>query len=106
MAVKPEGDLGIAAEVQRLRRHVGRLHGDLAGIAKEAGDIAHSSVAVAKEGGRQALDAVKVKREQVGASARGLMSDHPAAIVGISVGVGILIGLLGPAIMRSRKGMA
>jgi ElaB/YqjD/DUF883 family membrane-anchored ribosome-binding protein len=103
MAAKSESDLRLAADVQRLGWRVGKLHGDLAGIAKEAGNIAHSSVAAAKDGGRQALEAVKAKGRRANASSRELMADHPAAIVGLSMGVGILIGLLGPAIMRSRR---
>ena len=100
---KTGNDRGFKSDVQRLGQYVGQLHDDLAGIAKGAGDVAQSSVAAVKEGGKNTLEAAKEKSEQATASLRDRMADHPGATLGIAVGLGILIGLVGPAIVRSRR---
>jgi len=96
-------DHGLKGDVQRLGQYVGQLHDDLAGIAKGAGDVAQSGVAAALEGGKGALEAAKGKSEQATATLRDRIAKHPGATLGIAVGAGILIGLLGPAIVRSRS---
>jgi ElaB/YqjD/DUF883 family membrane-anchored ribosome-binding protein len=91
------------SDVERLGRHVGQLQDDLGGIAKGAREAAESGLAAAKEGGRNTFEAAKEKGELATASLRGRIANHPGAAVGIAVGVGILIGLLGPAIVRSGR---
>ena len=95
-------DQGFRSDVQRLGQYVGQLHDDLAGIAKGAGEVAQSGVAAVKQGGKSTLEAAKGKSELAAASLRDRIAKHPGATLGIAVGVGILIGLVGPAIVRSR----
>jgi len=99
----PGSDRGLKGDVQRLGQYVGQLHDDLAGIARGAGEVAQSGVAAALEGGKNALEAAKGKGEQATASLGARMARHPGATLGIAVGVGILIGLVAPAIVRSRR---
>ncbi len=94
---------GFKSDVQRLGRYVGQLHDDLSGIAKTAGEAAQSGVAAVKEGGKNAAGAAKAKGERATESFRDSVGRHPEAALGIAVGVGILIGLVGPAIVRSRR---
>jgi len=89
-------------EVRQLKRHVGRLHDDLAGIAEGAGKAAESGVAAVKEGGRERLAAAKDRSEEVAGTLRGRVVDHLGASLGIALGVGVLIGIVGPAILRSK----
>jgi hypothetical protein len=96
-------DHGFEGNVKRLGKYVGQLHDDLAGVAREMGGVAQSGMAAAKEDGRTALDAAKRKRDRASASLRGSIARHPGASLGIAVGVGILLGLVGSAIIRSRR---
>jgi ElaB/YqjD/DUF883 family membrane-anchored ribosome-binding protein len=94
---------GFKGDVQRLGRSVGQLHDDLSGIARTAGEAAQSGVAAVKAGGRNAAGVAKAKGEEATASFRDSVGRHPGAALGIAIGVGILIGLVGPAILRSRR---
>jgi ElaB/YqjD/DUF883 family membrane-anchored ribosome-binding protein len=96
-------DQGFQSDVQRLGQYVGQLHDDLAGIAKGVSDVAQSGVAAVKEGGRDTIDAVKEKGVQAKATLLDHVACHPGASLGIAVGAGILIGLMGPAILRSAR---
>ena len=94
---------GFKSDVQRLGQHIGQLHDDLAGIAKSAGEAAQSGVVATKENGENIIEAAKDKGGRAAESLRDRIAGHPGASLGIAVGVGILIGLVGPAIVRSRK---
>jgi ElaB/YqjD/DUF883 family membrane-anchored ribosome-binding protein len=96
-------DHGFGRDVQHLGKYVGQLHDDLAGIAKSAGDAAQSGVAAVKEGAQNTSEAAKRRGELAVASLRDGISKHPGATLGIAVGVGVLIGLVGPALLRSRR---
>jgi ElaB/YqjD/DUF883 family membrane-anchored ribosome-binding protein len=96
-------DHGLQGDVQRLGQHVGQLHEDLARIAKGAGEVAHSGVAAAKQSGKNTFETAKDKSALAAASLRNSISSHPGTALGIAVGVGILIGLVAPAIARSRR---
>lgn len=96
-------DHGFQGDVHRLGQYVGQLHDDLAGIAKSAGDAAHSGVAAIKEGGHSALEAARDKGEADAASLRGYVVNHPGTTLGLAVGAGFLVGLVGPAIARSMR---
>ena len=96
-------DHGVNSDMQRLGQYVGQLHDDLAGIAKEAGEVAQAGVAAAKEIGESAIEAARSKTDLATASLRGRIRRHPGAAVGIAIGVGILIGLVGPAVARSKR---
>ena len=100
---KAGAEQGFKSDVQQLGQYVGQLHDDLAGIAKGAGEVAQSGVAAVKEGGKTTLQAMKGKSEQATASLRGRVVKHPAATLGIAVGVGILIGMVGSAIVNSKR---
>lgn len=89
-------------EVRQLRRHVGQLHDDLAGIARGAGKAAESGVAAVKEGGRERIAAAKDRSEEAAGSLRVRIGNHLGASLGIALGVGVLIGIVGPAILRSK----
>jgi ElaB/YqjD/DUF883 family membrane-anchored ribosome-binding protein len=94
---------GFNRDVRRLGRYVGQLHDDLAGIAKGTGEAAQSGVAAAREGGKRALEDTKRKGEEAAASLRHRMADHPGATLGIAVGFGVLIGLVGSAMIHSKR---
>ena len=83
-------------DVARLGRSVGRLHDDLDGVVKGAGEVAQSGLVAAKERGRTTLGVARV-------SVRRRIAQHPGATVGIALGLGLIIGLVGPAIIRSRR---
>lgn len=96
-------DHGLQGDVQRLGQHVGQLREDLARIAKGAGEAAHSGVAAARESGKNTLETAKRKTDAAAESFRDGVSNHPGTALGIAVGVGFLIGLVAPAIIRSRR---
>lgn len=98
-----DGDQSFRSDVRRLGRHVEQLHDDLSGIAMDAGEAAHSGAAALERSGKSAVRFVGEKGGAAAATLRGRMASHPAATVGIAVGVGILIGLAGPAIVRARR---
>ena len=95
-------DQGFKKDVQRLGRYVGQLHEDLSGIARGASEAAHSGLAEVREEGKNALDAAQAKGKRATANLRSQMEDHPGTTLGIAVGLGILLGLAGTAIVRSR----
>jgi ElaB/YqjD/DUF883 family membrane-anchored ribosome-binding protein len=94
---------GFQNDVQRLGQYVGQLNNDLAGIAKGAGEVVHSGVAAAREEGRSTIEAAKRRSGQATASLRDLTVNHPGTTLGIAVGLGVLIGLVGPAIFRAGR---
>jgi ElaB/YqjD/DUF883 family membrane-anchored ribosome-binding protein len=94
---------GFKSEAQRLGQDVGRLHDDLAEIGKDAGATAQSGVATAKAEVENAIAGAKRKGAQATASLRDHAARHPAATLGIAVGVGILIGVVGWAVVQSRR---
>jgi ElaB/YqjD/DUF883 family membrane-anchored ribosome-binding protein len=102
-AGKKEADGRFNSDVQLLGKYVGRLHNDLAGVARSAGDVAQSGMAVVKEDGKNALAEVAEQRKRATASFRDGIVNHPGRSLGIAAGVGFLIGLVGPAIVRSRR---
>jgi ElaB/YqjD/DUF883 family membrane-anchored ribosome-binding protein len=102
MAGKSGINRGFEKDVQRLGQYVGQLRDDLAGIAKGVGEVAQSGAAVAEEGAKNTLEAAKKRGQQATVSLRDRMVDHPGTTLGVAVGVGVLIGLLAPAILRSR----
>lgn len=97
------GDQGFRNDVERLGRHVEQLHDDLSGIAADAGDAAHSGAAALERSGKSAIKFVEERGGAAAATLRGQMASHLGATIGIAVGVGILIGLVGPGIVRARK---
>ena len=100
---KTAHDHGFESDVQRLGQYVGQLHDDLAGIARSTGEVAQSGAAAVKEGAKNTIDAAKAKSELAAASLRARIAEHPGATVVIAVGAGILIGLVGQAILRSGR---
>lgn len=101
--IKKETPHGLESNAQRLGQSVGQLHDDLAGIARTTGEVAHIGVATVKEGVKTTFDAARDKTDQAAATVRGRMASHPMANLGIAVGVGVAIGLVGSAIVRSRS---
>lgn len=96
-------DQEFRSDVRRLGKHVGQVQQDLARLAKGADEAAHSGVDAVRQSGRSAVAAAKKRGGLATASLRTRISDHPGATLGVAVGVGILIGLVGPAILRSRR---
>lgn len=91
------------SDVRRLGRYVGQLHDDLTGIGRRASDVAHSGAAATKESGRNALGAVKRRSDLATVALRRGLVEHPGATLGIAVGVGILLGLMGPTLFRAAR---
>lgn len=93
----------IKRDFRRLGRMVRRLNDDLAEVARGAGDVSHSAAVAARRSGRETLAAVRRKRELAAASLRGRIDDHPGATLGIAFGIGVLVGVLATAAIRSRR---
>ena len=96
-ATEPEH--GFRSDVRKLGRDVGQLREDLAEIGESAREVARSGVAAATECG---TEAVKRRGRQATVSVSDRIAGHPWATLGIAVGAGVIIGLLAPAIVRSR----
>jgi hypothetical protein len=102
-AGRAEKDHGFKNDVQRLGEYVGQLHDDLAGIARDAGEVGRIGLAAAKAGGKEVIEAAKSKRRAATNVARGQIADHPGTVLGVAFAFGILIGLAAPAVIRSRR---
>ncbi len=101
---KKETDHGFQNDVERLGQDVGQLRDDLAGIVRSTGDAAQTGVAAARESAKRGFEAAKTESRRAVTTIRGRLADHPGAVVGVAVGVGICIGLIGAALARSSRG--
>lgn len=98
-----EKDHGFKNDVQRLGEHVGQLHDDLAGIARDAGELGRAGLAAARTGGKEAVEAARIQSRAATDTARRRVADHPGMAVGMAVVAGILIGLAAPALIRAAR---
>ncbi len=77
-----------------LRASANAVKTDVAHLAHESLEAAKDKLAGAKEAARDALSAAKEMSTDAAESLKGVVVRHPAASIGIAVGVGLLLGMV------------